>query len=50
MQDIVESLYNEAEQAASTRNYIDASLLQAQADLLFVILENIATVLAEIEE
>jgi hypothetical protein len=47
---VVESLYNEAEQAIESENYHDASLLQGQADLLFEAQENLGTVLAEIEE
>lgn len=50
MQDVVEDLYNEAEQAIELRNYNDASLLMSQADLLFEAQENLGTVLTEMEE
>lgn len=50
MQDVVEDLYDEAEQAIESGNYNDASLLQSQADLLFEVQENLGTVLTEMEE
>lgn len=50
MIDIVENLYASAEVALEAGNYIDASLLQAQADLLFQVQENLGTVLSEMEE
>lgn len=50
MIDIVEDLYSEAEQAIELGNYNDASLLQSQADLLFVVQENLGTVLTEMGE
>jgi hypothetical protein len=50
MQDVVENLYDEAEQAIESGNYNDASLLQSQADLLFEVQENLGTVLTEMEE
>jgi hypothetical protein len=43
-------LYASAEVAIEAGNYIDASLLQAQADLLFQVQENLGTVLSEMEE
>ncbi len=50
MQDVVENLYNEAEQAIELENYNDASLLQSQADLFFEAQENLGAVLTEMEE
>lgn len=50
MQDVVEDLYDEAEQAIELGNYNDASLLQSQGDLLFEAQENLGTVLTEMEE
>lgn len=49
MQDVVEDLCDEAEQAIKLGNYNDASLLACPADLLFEAQENLGTVLMEME-
>jgi hypothetical protein len=43
-------LYAEADSAVDQGYYNDASLLQSQADLLYEVVENLETVLAEQEE
>lgn len=50
LQRIVANLYAEADNAVDQGYYNDASLLQSQADLLYEVVENLETVLAEQEE
>ncbi|WP_200892585.1 hypothetical protein [Aliterella atlantica] len=50
MQEIIASLYAEAENALFEENNNDASLLFAQADRLYVVAENIESIIAEQRE
>jgi hypothetical protein len=50
LQQIIENLYAEADNAASSSNYNDASLLTSQAEILYQVAENMETVIAEHEE
>ncbi|MBW4601004.1 MAG: hypothetical protein KME29_15765 [Calothrix sp. FI2-JRJ7] len=50
MQQMIEDLYTQADNAASKRNYNDASVLTAQAEVLYRAAENLGTVISEHEE
>ncbi|MDZ7960429.1 MAG: hypothetical protein RMY34_21520 [Aulosira sp. DedQUE10] len=50
LQQIIEDLYAKADNAASSSNYNDASLLTSQAEILYQVAENMETVIAEHEE
>jgi hypothetical protein len=47
---MIEDLYAQADNAASKRNYNDASVLTGQAELLYKASENLETVISEHEE
>ena len=50
MQQLVEDLYTQADNAASEMNYNDASVLTGQAGVLYIAAENLGTVISEHEE
>ncbi len=50
IQQLVEDLYTQADNAASSRNYNDASVLTGQAEVLYRVAENLETVISEHEE
>ena len=50
IQQLVEALYTQADSAASSRNYNDASVLTGQAEVLYRVAENLETVITEHEE
>ncbi len=50
IQQLVEDLYKQADNAASSRNYNDASVLTGQAEVLYRVAENLETVISEHEE
>ena len=50
IQQLVEDLYTQAENAASLKNYNDASVLTSQAEVLYRVAENLETVISEHEE
>jgi hypothetical protein len=50
LQEIIASLYAEAETALFEANDNDASLLFAQADRLYVVAENLESIIAEQRE
>jgi hypothetical protein len=50
IQQLVEDLYTQADNAATQRNYNDASVLTGQAEVLYHVAENLETVISEHEE
>ncbi|BAZ19108.1 hypothetical protein NIES4071_109930 (plasmid) [Calothrix sp. NIES-4071] len=50
MQQLVEDLYTQADNAASEMNYNDASVFTGQAGVLYIVAENLGTVISEHEE
>lgn len=50
IQQLIEDLYTQADNAASSRNYNDASVLTSQAEVLYRVAENLETVISEHEE
>ena len=50
IQQLVEDLYTQADNAATQRNYNDASVLTGQAEVLYRIAENLEIVISEHEE
>jgi hypothetical protein len=50
IQQLVEELYTQADNAAAVRNYNDASVLTGQAEVLYRVAENLETVISEHEE
>ncbi len=50
IQQLVEDLYAQANNATSLRNYNDASVLTGQAEVLYRVAENLETVISEHEE
>lgn len=50
IQQLVEDLYTQADNTASSRNYNDASVLTGQAEVLYRVAENLETVISEHEE
>ena len=50
IQQIIEDLYAEADNAASSSKYNDASFLTSQAEILYQVAENMETVIAEHSE
>ncbi len=50
MQQLVEDLYTQADNTASEMNYNDASVLTGQAGVLYIVAENLGTVISEHEE
>jgi len=50
LQQIIEDLFTQADNAAAARKYNDASLLTSQAEILYRTCENLETVIAEHEE
>ncbi|MDF5720640.1 MAG: hypothetical protein PUP91_09160 [Rhizonema sp. PD37] len=49
LQTMTNNLYNLADAAVDTRNYNDANLLQARADILYEQMENLNAVISEYE-
>jgi hypothetical protein len=50
IQQLVEDLYIQADNATTERNYNDASVLTGQAEVLYKVAENLETVISEHEE
>lgn len=50
LQQLIEDLYMQADNAAAARNYNDASVLTGQAEVLYRIAENLEIVISEHEE
>ncbi len=50
LQQLIEDLYAQADNAATARNYNDASVLTGQAEILYLVAENLDTVISEHEE
>lgn len=50
IQQLVENLYTQADNAAAKRNYNDASVLTGQAEVLYHVAENLEVVISEHEE
>jgi len=50
LQQLIEDLYTQADNAAAARNYNDASVLTGQAEVLYHVAENLEIVISEHEE